>query len=71
VDVAQPATPDSFSLADGMPGAITWSWNVATGEVSWGEGIEGALFGLPVGAFGGTFEAYLALAGTSTSCPTA
>ena len=55
------APPAERSFAEEMPGAITWSWNVATGEVSWGEGIEGALFGLPVGGFGGTFEAYLAL----------
>jgi PAS domain S-box-containing protein len=49
------------SLADHEPGAITWSWNVATGEVKWGEGIEEALFGLPAGGFERTFEAYLAL----------
>jgi PAS domain-containing protein len=61
VNAASPASPDSSSLADEMPGAITWSWNVATGEVSWGEGIEGTLFGLPEGGFGGTFEAYLGL----------
>jgi PAS domain S-box-containing protein len=59
--VNAPTPSTDRSLADKVPGAITWSWNVATGEVTWGAGIEGALFGLPVGAFGGTFEAYLAL----------
>jgi PAS domain S-box-containing protein len=51
---------DDFAPSEGSERS-TWSWNVATGEVTWSEGIEQALFGLPKGGFGGTFEAYLAL----------
>jgi signal transduction histidine kinase/ActR/RegA family two-component response regulator len=39
---------------------VSWTWNVVTGEVTWGCGVE-QLFGLPPGGFGGTFAAYLAL----------
>jgi PAS domain S-box-containing protein len=35
----------------------TWTWEIATGKVSWSEGIE-ALIGLDPGTFGGTFEAF-------------
>jgi PAS domain S-box-containing protein len=53
--------PDPFVTADDPIGAIAWSWNVVTGAVTWADGIEEALFGMDRGAFGRTFEAYLAL----------
>ncbi len=60
--MSEPTAPSAErSLADAASTMSTWSWNVATGEVTWSEGIERALFGLLPGAFAGTFEAYLAL----------
>ncbi len=56
----EPSMASTGSLADAGAGAGAWSWNVASGEVSWSTGIE-ALFGLPEGGFGGTFEAYFSL----------
>jgi PAS domain S-box-containing protein len=35
----------------------TWTWEIATGRVSWSDGIE-EIVGLERGAFGGTFDAY-------------
>ncbi len=59
--MSEPTTPSvDRKLVPLALGTAEWSWNVVTGEVSWSEGIE-ALFGLPRGAFAGTFEAYLAL----------
>ncbi|HEX4440859.1 MAG TPA: PAS domain S-box protein [Thermoanaerobaculia bacterium] len=37
-----------------------WSWNVETGDVAWSENLE-AIHGVPSGAFGGTFDSFLAL----------
>jgi PAS domain S-box-containing protein len=36
----------------------TWEWNIRTGEVSWSESLE-PIHGMPPGAFGGTFDAFL------------
>jgi PAS domain S-box-containing protein len=47
-----------FALAAARMG--TWEWNVASGRVRWSEGVE-ALFGLPAGAFAGTFDGYAEL----------
>ena len=61
-DMREPTTPSADrALAEEAGDTVTWSWNVATGDVTWSKGIEQALFGLPSGAFAGTFEAYLAL----------
>ena len=54
-----PAAALSFASAED-DGATTWTWDVVTGTVTWSAGID-ALFGLPAGGFGGTYEAYLAL----------
>jgi PAS domain S-box-containing protein len=37
-----------------------WSWDVASGAVTWSDDLEAA-HGIPRGSFGGTFEAFLAL----------
>jgi len=38
----------------------TWQWDLATGRVRWSPRVE-ALFGVPTGSFGGTFDAFRAL----------
>ena len=56
-------TPDDPAAAltfEAEEGVSTWSWDVASGVVSWSAGID-AIFGLPPGGFGGSYEAYLAL----------
>ena len=38
----------------------SWSWDMATGVVEWDTAME-ALYGLPPGEFGGTFDSYMQL----------
>jgi PAS domain S-box-containing protein len=49
-----PETNEHRSLALEAAAMHTWTWDIATGFVSWSIGIE-ALVGLPLGSFGGTF----------------
>lgn len=49
----------AHSVPDESSGAVSWSWEIATGTVTWAAGIGEALLGLPPGAFGGTFASYL------------
>jgi PAS domain S-box-containing protein len=37
-----------------------WSWDIASGEVTWSDNLE-AIHGLPAGAFDGTFEGFMSL----------
>ena len=38
-------------------GMHTWTWDIASGHVTWSQGVE-QLVGLPSGSFAGSFEAY-------------
>ena len=51
---------EHLGLALDAGGLGTWRWDMATGEVVWDARLE-PLFGLEVGEFDGTFEAYVAL----------
>jgi len=51
------STSDHFALALEAASMCTWSWDIATGQVTWSEGIE-ALVGIAPGTFDGTFAAY-------------
>src|SRR5947209_8066702 len=55
---SRPAAPASGDVPIGPMGS--WSHDLRTGRIEWAEGTE-ELFGLPPGAFDGTFEAFLAL----------
>ena len=47
-------------LASEAAGVYAWDWTIATGRVTWSEGLEKAL-GLPHDGFGGTIDAFRAL----------
>ena len=47
-------------LASDAAGVYAWTWDLATDQVIWADGLEGAL-GLPPGGFGGSVEAFRAL----------
>ncbi|HEY2516095.1 MAG TPA: ATP-binding protein [Polyangiaceae bacterium] len=50
---------DDVRTAITAAGMCAWQWDIATGAVSWSPGLE-ALFEMPPGSFGGSFEAYQA-----------
>ena len=55
------STPASSVLKALDAAAVrAWHWDIAAQKVEWSAGLE-ELFGLPPGAFGGTFDAYLAV----------
>ncbi|MGQ0810785.1 MAG: PAS domain S-box protein [Nitrospiraceae bacterium] len=54
------ASEERLRLALSAAHLGVWDWNVQSGSVFWSESVEG-LFGLPPGAFAGTYAAYLEL----------
>jgi PAS domain S-box-containing protein len=51
---------EHFQLALEAGGLGTWRWDMATGATVWDSRME-ALFGLPAGAFDGSFDTYVSL----------
>jgi PAS domain S-box-containing protein len=47
-------------LALGAGGMGSWEWDLASGRIHWSEQLE-RLFGLEAGAYGGTYEEFIAL----------
>jgi PAS domain S-box-containing protein len=58
--VTTPTPAPSVLKALDAAAVRAWHWDIAAQKVEWSPGLE-ELFGLPAGAFGGTFDAYLAV----------
>ena len=58
LEIESRANEERLRLAQGVGRLGTWTWDLASGEVSWSREME-ALHGLEAGAFGGTFEEFI------------
>ena len=59
-EAALTETRERMRFATEAAGVGTWEWDVVTDRVAWSELLE-RLHGLPAGAFGGTFDAFINL----------